>query len=154
MPTKTKNTEIFCLEKSLWAFLFIFVIFTNVESILTLKTEMAELRHLLLSGFEPRRRCIHWTMEYPSIFVFLEPDVEFLVEGEERWPWSSSVVGSEGSYQPNCQTNLAVVLAELSLLFGNFINTTAFLLGWFDPSYPSSEELLEPVANLINNLCS
>ena len=31
--------------------------------------------------------------------------------------WSSLVEGGEGSYLPNCQTNLAIALYTLSLLF-------------------------------------
>ena len=42
--------------------------------------------------------------------------------------WSSLVEVDEGSYRPNCQTNLVIVLLELSLLFRNFINTTDYIL--------------------------
>ena len=44
--------------------------------------------------------------------------------------WSSLVAGDEGSYLPNGQSNLVIALhalSLLSLLFGNFINTTAYL---------------------------
>ena len=44
-------------------------------------------------------------------------------------PWSSLVEGGEGSYLPNCQTNLVIALYTLSLLFGKLINTTAYHLG-------------------------
>ena len=43
-------------------------------------------------------------------------------------PWSSLVEGVEGSYLPNCQTTLVIVLDALSLLFCIFINTTAYHL--------------------------
>ena len=42
--------------------------------------------------------------------------------------WSSLVEGGEGSYLPNCQTNLVIALDALSLLFCIFINTTAYHL--------------------------
>ena len=41
----------------------------------------------------------------------------------------------------NCQTNLDIVLHELSLLFWPFTNTTAYQLGSYKPSYPSTKEL-------------
>ena len=36
--------------------------------------------------------------------------------------------GDEGSYLPNCQTNMVIDLHELYLLFWHFISTTALLL--------------------------
>ena len=46
--------------------------------------------------------------------------------------WSSFVEGDEGSYLPNCQSNLVISLDTLFLLFCIFINTTAF--HWADTS--------------------
>ena len=46
--------------------------------------------------------------------------------------WSSLVAGNEGSYLPNCQTNIVIVLHALYIFFCNFINTTAYL--WDDTS--------------------
>ena len=40
--------------------------------------------------------------------------------------WSSLVEGDEGSYLPNYQSNLAIALYALSLLFCIFVNTTAY----------------------------
>ena len=40
----------------------------------------------------------------------------------------------EGSYLANCQTNLAIALYTLSLLFCKFITTTAYHLGRYKPS--------------------
>ena len=51
---------------------------------------------------------------------------------------SSLVEGGEGSNLPNCQTNLVMALFTLSLLFCKFINTTAYHLGRYEPSSPSS----------------
>ena len=48
----------------------------------------------------------------------------------------SLVEEGEGSYLPNCQTNLVIALCTLSLLFSKFINTTAYHLGRYEPSYP------------------
>ena len=45
--------------------------------------------------------------------------------------WSSLVRGDEGSYQPNSQTNLVMVL-YLSVLFCNFINAAAYHLGRYE----------------------
>ena len=42
------------------------------------------------------------------------------------YPWSSLVEGDEGSFLPNCQSNLVIVIDALSLLFSIFINTTAY----------------------------
>ena len=50
------------------------------------------------------------------------------------YPWSSLVEGGEGSFLPNCQTNLVIALYTLSLLFCKFINTTAYHLGRYKPS--------------------
>ena len=52
--------------------------------------------------------------------------------------WSSLVEEDEGSYLPNCQTNLVFALCTLSLLFCKFINATAFQLGRCKPSSPVS----------------
>ena len=52
--------------------------------------------------------------------------------------WSSLVEGGEGSYLPNCQTNLVIALYTLSLLFCKFINTKAYHLGRYEPSSPIS----------------
>ena len=54
---------------------------------------------------------------------------------------SSLVEGDDGSYLPNCQTNLVIALHALSLLFWHFINTTAYHLGWYEPSSPCSKSL-------------
>ena len=43
--------------------------------------------------------------------------------------------GDEGSYLPNCQTNLVITLHVLSW---HFINTTAYHLGRYEPSSPVS----------------
>ena len=50
--------------------------------------------------------------------------------------WSSLVEGGEGSYLPNCQTNLVIALYKLSLFFCKFINTTAYHLGRSKHSSP------------------
>ena len=42
--------------------------------------------------------------------------------------WSSLDEGAEGSYRPNCQTNLVKVLRELSLQLYNLINTTCAVI--------------------------
>ena len=55
--------------------------------------------------------------------------------------WSSLVEGGKGSYLPNCQTTLVIALDALSLLFCIFINTTAYHLGRYEPSPPSTKEL-------------
>ena len=54
------------------------------------------------------------------------------------WSWSSLVELSEGSYLPNCQTNLVIAHDALSLLFRIFINTTAYHLGRYRYSHPIS----------------
>ena len=46
--------------------------------------------------------------------------------------------GDEGSYLPNCQTNLVITLHAPSLLFWHFIITTAYHLGRYEPSSPVS----------------
>ena len=56
-------------------------------------------------------------------------------------PWSSLAEGGEGSYLPNCQTNLVIAIYTLSQLFCKFINTTAYHLGRYEPSPPSTKEL-------------
>ena len=55
--------------------------------------------------------------------------------------WSSLVEGGEGLYLPNCQTTLVIALDALFLLFCIFINTTAYHLGRYEPSPPSTKEL-------------
>ena len=50
-------------------------------------------------------------------------------------------LGGEESYLQNCQTTLVIALDTLSLLFCIFINTTAYHLGRYEPSPPSTEEL-------------
>ena len=50
-------------------------------------------------------------------------------------------MGDEGLYVPNCQTNFSIALYALSLLFSNFINTTACQLCRYKPSSPSTKEL-------------
>ena len=57
--------------------------------------------------------------------------------GRKVSTWSSLVEGGEGSYLPNCQTTLVIAL----LLFCIFINTTAYHLGRYEPSPPSTKEL-------------
>ena len=57
-------------------------------------------------------------------------------------PGSYLVEGGEGSYLPNCQTNLVIALYTQSLLFCKFINTTAYHLSRYKPSSPSSKERL------------
>ena len=57
------------------------------------------------------------------------------------YPWSSLVEGGEGSYLPHCQTTLVIALDTLFLLFCIFINTTAYHLGRYKPSPPSTKEL-------------
>ena len=42
--------------------------------------------------------------------------------------------------RPNYQTNFDIVPRELSVLFFNYINTTAIHLGGYEPSYPSTKE--------------
>ena len=49
--------------------------------------------------------------------------------------------GDEGSHLPNCQTTLVIALDALFLLFCIFINTTAYHLGRYEPSPPSTKEL-------------
>ena len=58
--------------------------------------------------------------------------------------WSSLVEGGECFYLPNCQTTLDIALDALSLLFCIFINTTAYHLGRYEPSPPSTKELHGP----------
>ena len=41
--------------------------------------------------------------------------------------------GGEGSYLPNCQTNLFIGFYTVSLLFCKFIKTTAHYLGRYEP---------------------
>ena len=57
-------------------------------------------------------------------------------------PWSSQVEGDEWSYLPNCQTNLVIVLLEMSPLFWYFINTTAY--NWGSYHKPSSPVICRP----------
>ena len=49
-------------------------------------------------------------------------------------PWISLVEGDKGNYRPNCQSNLVIVIHELTLLLCNFMNRTACLLGKYEPS--------------------
>ena len=49
--------------------------------------------------------------------------------------------GGEGSYLPNCQTPLVIVIETMSLLFCIFINTTDYHLGRYEHSPPSTKEL-------------
>ena len=51
------------------------------------------------------------------------------------------LTGDRGLYLLNCYTNLVIILRALSLLSCNFINTTAYHLGRYKPSYPSTKEL-------------
>ena len=44
-----------------------------------------------------------------------------------RNPWTSLVEGDEGSYLPNCQSNLIIFLHTSFLLFCSFINTKVYL---------------------------
>ena len=48
------------------------------------------------------------------------------------WAWRSLVEGDEGSYMPNCQSSLVIVLHAMTLLFCDFKTTTAYL--WTDTS--------------------
>ena len=50
--------------------------------------------------------------------------------------------GGEGSNLPNCQTNLVIALHTLSLLFCKFVNTTGYHLDRYEPTPPSTKELL------------
>ena len=54
---------------------------------------------------------------------------------------AQQLMGDEGWYLPNFQTNLVIALHALSLLFGNFINTTAYHLSRYEPSYHSTKDL-------------
>ena len=47
---------------------------------------------------------------------------------------------------PNSQTNFVIVHRELSLLFWHFINTTAYHLGQYKPSFPSTTKELHGVS--------
>ena len=49
--------------------------------------------------------------------------------------------GDEGTYLPNCQSNLVIALHALSLLFCNLINTLINHFGSYEPSSPSTKEL-------------
>ena len=46
-----------------------------------------------------------------------------------------------GSYLPSCKTNFVIVLLAQTILFSHFINTTAYLLGRWEPSSPSTKGL-------------
>ena len=50
---------------------------------------------------------------------------------------------------PICQTNFAIVLRALSLVFWNFINTTSYHLGRYEPSSPTTKELHGLGPNLV-----
>ena len=62
------------------------------------------------------------------------------VRAQERL-WLQSVEVDEGSYLPNCQLNIVIALHTLSLLVCIFINTTAYYLGGYEPSFLSPKEL-------------
>ena len=55
-----------------------------------------------------------------------------------RFADRGSLMGNEGSCLPSCQTNLVIVLHALLPLFWHYINTTAYLLGRYKPSTPST----------------
>ena len=59
--------------------------------------------------------------------------------------WSSLVEGGEGLYLPNCQTTLVIALDALFLIFCNFMNTTAYHLGRYEPLPSSTKELHGPI---------
>ena len=64
--------------------------------------------------------------------------VKLGVTADKVKAWSSLVEGGEGSYLPNCQTILVIVLDALFLFFCIFINTTTYHLGRYKPSPPST----------------
>ena len=104
-------------------FIFLFSIFH-----VSRKTKGVSLNWLkrVLNGQEERERERergHWT------------DFEIL------YPGSTLVDGGEGSYLPNCQTNLVIALCTLSLLLCKFLNTTAYHLSRYKPSSSSTKEL-------------
>ena len=57
-------------------------------------------------------------------------------------PWSSLVERGEGSYLPNCKTNLVIALYTLPLLFCKLLNTTAYHLGRYEPSSLLSSRII------------
>ena len=61
--------------------------------------------------------------------------VETLRQGAQQ------LTGNEGSYLPNCKTNLVIFLHALYQLFWHFKNTTAHHLGRYEPSSPCAKEL-------------
>ena len=67
-------------------------------------------------------------------------------------PWSSLIEGDEGSYLPNCNSNLVITLHELSLLFCNFINTSAYRLGRYEPSCTISCCAPQPIYHLYSEV--
>ena len=62
---------------------------------------------------------------------------------------SATAVGDEGSYLPNCQTNLVFDLHVLCI-FLHFINTTPYHLGRFEPSSHSSEDKVKTFHGVID----
>ena len=48
---------------------------------------------------------------------------------------------SRRRWRPNWQINLVILLHELSILFSNFTNTTAYHFDWYEPSSPSNKAL-------------
>ena len=53
----------------------------------------------------------------------------------------SMKTGDKGLYLPNCQTNWVFVLHVLSLMLWHCINTTAYHLGRYKSSSPSTKDL-------------
>ena len=56
-------------------------------------------------------------------------------------PWTSSVEAHECFRWPNWQTNLVVIVHDLSLLLCHFTNTTTYHLGYHRASSPYTKEL-------------
>ena len=55
----------------------------------------------------------------------------------------------EGSYRTNCQINLVTALQEMSLLlFWHFTNATAYHLGQYTPSSPSTSKELHGTTDI------
>ena len=83
---------------------------------------------------------------YHSLFIFqivlftraAQLLVERRVPRRTKKANSSLVEDREGSYLPNCQTNLVIALDALSHLYCIFINRTAYHLGRYEPSSPIS----------------
>ena len=85
---------------------------------------------------------LKWTSPQPNVIITIihgyGMEFELATCDVIGKPLSSLVEGGEGSYLPNCQTNLVIALDALSLLFCIFINTTAYHLGRYEPSSPVS----------------